>query len=181
MAEDSELDELFANEVEVGPSAGANPRVVQVIAGLLVVGVLVGILASVIISGLSTVRVKHDPEAVDCGAAICKDLTLEQVRTLTGIDLPPDTEVVASRYAETDDLITVTAEVALPDGAENPFEGTNYAAIDTPSQDWRVDDLEVFGYYAASGENGALNAEAVFALNDHLRVVVLVRVARVTG
>ena len=173
----SELDDLLSEEVEVAPSVGANPRLAQVIGALVLLGLLVGAVIVVVVSGLSAITGARSA-ALCGGAAVCNDLTLDEVRSLTAIDLPAGTEVVESSYQETDDLITVTARLLLPDGASDPFEGTGYGAISTPRLDWSVDDLTVLGFYAATGEQGTLNAEGVFAVDDRVREVVLVQVTR---
>ena len=171
----SELDDLFSQEVEVAPSVAANPRLAQVIAALVVLGLLVGTVIVIVVSGLSSVTGRG---AALCGDAVCNDLSLDEVRSLTAIDLPDGSDVLESSYEETDDLITVTARVLLPDGAPDPFEGTGYGPISTPRLDWPLDDLTVLAFYAATGEAGALNAEAVFAVDDRVREVVLVQVTR---
>jgi hypothetical protein len=171
----SELDDLFSEEVEVTPSVAANPRLLQVIAALVVLGLLVGTVIAVIVSGLSSVTARGPAL---CGAAVCNDLSLDEVRSLTAIDLPDGSTVVESSYEETDDLITVTARVLLPDGAPDPFDGTGYGPISSPRLDWPLDDLTVLTFYAATGEQGALNAEAVFAVDDRAREVVLVQITR---
>ena len=172
----SELDDLLSEEVEVAPSRAANPRLFQVIGALVVLGLLVGAVIVVVVSGLSSIAGQRAP--LCGGAAVCTDLSLDEVRSLTAIDLPAGSEVVESSYAETDDLITVTARVLLPDGAADPFEGTGYGPISTPQADWPLDDLTVLAFYAATGEQGTLNAEGVFALDDRVREVVLVQVTR---
>ena len=172
----SELDDLLSEEVEVAPSTAANPRLLQVIGALVVLGLLVGTVIVVVVSSLSSIAAQRAP--LCDGAAVCNELSLDEVRSLTAIDLPAGSEVVESSYAETDDLITVTARVLLPDGAADPFEGTGYGPISTPSLDWPIDDLTVLAFYAATGEQGTLNAEGVFAVDDRVREVVLVQVTR---
>ena len=173
----SELDDLLSEEVEVAPSTASNPRLLQVVGALVVLGLLVGGVIVVVVSGLSSIGVARGG-ALCGGDAVCSDLSLDEVRSLTAIDLPSGSEVVESSYAETDDLITVTARVLLPDGAPDPFDGTGYGPISTPGADWPLDDLTVLEFYAATGEQGALNAEAVFAVDDRVREVVLVVVTR---
>ena len=172
----SELDDLLSEEVEVAPSRAANPRLLQVIGALIVLGLLVGAVIAIVVSGLSSLTGRGtDP----CGQdAVCNDLSLEEVRSLTAIDLPDGSDVVESSYQETDNLITVTARVLLPDGAPDPFDGTGYGPIATPSLDWPIGDLTVLAFYAATGEQGSLNAEGVFAVDDRVREVVLVQVTR---
>lgn len=183
MTNESELDDIFSREVDVAPSIAANPRLLQVVGALVVAGLLIGVLVIVVVTGLSSIVAKPvGPGSVVCGgAAVCSDLSLEQVRSLTAISLPAGSEVRSSSYAETDDIITVTAEVLLPDGAADPFMGTGYGAIGSPNLDWPTDDLTVLNYYAATGEQGTLNAEAVLAIDDRVREVVLVQVTRVLG
>jgi hypothetical protein len=112
------------------------------------------------------------------GAAICDELSLDQLRSLTGIDFADDAVVTASQYAETDSKITVTATVVLGEAAANPFDDSAYLRISTPQLDWPIDDLTLIDYYAASGENGSLYGEAVLAIDDRVRDVVLVEVVR---
>jgi len=172
----SELDDLLSEEVEVAPSRAANPRLLQVIGALVVLGLIVGAVIAVVVSGLSSIAGQRAP--LCGGAAVCNDLSLDEVRSLTAIDLPAGSEVVESSYEETDDLITVTARLLLPDGAADPFDGTGYGPIATPIRDWPIDDLTVLAFYAATGEQGTLNAEGVFAVDDRVREVVLVQVTR---
>ena len=179
MTDATELDDLFADEVDVEPSRAANPRLLQVIGALVVLGLIVGIAVSVIVGGLSTITPsKVEPGSVVCGgAAICEDLSLDQVRSLTGIPFADDADVLVSQYAETDSTITVTATVVLADGGSNPLDEA-YTIIASPTLDWQTDDLSVLDYYAASGEEGTLYGEAVHAIDDRVRELVLVTVVR---
>lgn len=177
--ESNDLD-IFDTEEEVGESRGSNPRLLQVIAALVVAGLLIGIMVSVIVGGLSTIAPsKVEPGGVDCGgAAICNELSLDEVRSLTGIPFADDASVTAAQYAETDSKITVTATVVLADGSANPLDGGTYAIIAEPTLDWPTANLTVLDYYAASGEQGTLYAEAVHVVDDRVREVVLVEVTR---
>ncbi len=177
--EPDDLD-IFEAQEEFEPSRGSNPRLLQVIGGLVVFGLLIGIVASVIVSGVASVAPqKVEPGSVVCGgAAICDDLTLAQVRSLTGIPFADDAVVEVSQYAETDSTITVTATVALADGSANPLDEAPYAIIATPTIAWPVADLTVIDYYAAAGEGGTLYAEALYAVDDRVRDLVLVEVVR---
>lgn len=173
----TDLDDLLADEVEVAPSLAANPRLVQVIASLVVVGLLLGAVVVIVVSGLSSVAAGRS--GAPCGGATaCSDLTLDQVRSLTAVNLPAGSDIIESSYSETDDLITVTARVQLPEGAADPFDGTGYGPTSTPRLDWPLDGLSVLEFYGATGEEGALSAEAVFAVDDRLHEVVLVQITR---
>ena len=176
---DDGLD-IFDDPEEVEQSRSSHPRLLQVIGALIVGGLLLGIAASVIVSALASVTPQSiEPGSVVCGgAAICDDLTLEQVRSLTGIPFADDATVSVSQYAETDSKITVTATVVLADGSDNPLEAASYGVIADPSRDWPTDDLTVLDYYAAMGEEGSLYAEAVHAIDDRVREIVLVEVTR---
>ena len=178
MSDEREIDELFADPVEVEPSMAASPRLPQVIVALVALGILIAIAVVIVVSGLSAVK-GGSANAVCGSAAACSNLSLDQVRSLTAINLPDGSVVLDSSYEETDDQITVTARVALADGSDDPFAGTGYGTIATPALDWPVDDLAVLAYYGASGEQGTLNAEAVYAIDDQVRQIVLVQVARV--
>ncbi len=179
MIDESDDLDIFDGLEEVQPSRSGNPRLLQVIGALVVAGLLVGVVVSVIVSGIASVGLqKVEPGSVVCGgAAICDDLTLAQVRSLTSIPFADDAVVQVSQYAETDSKITVTATVVLADGSANPLDGA-YGVIANPTLDWPVDDLTVIDYYAASGEEGSLYAEALFAVDDRVRDVVLVEVVR---
>lgn len=172
----TDIDDLFADEVEVAPSVAANPRLLQVIGSLVVVGVLIAVGVIVVVSALSSITARGG--AVCGGAASCTGLSVEQVRALTAIGLPDGSDVLESSYTETDELITVTARVQLPEGAADPFEGTGYGPISSPRLDWPLDGLSVLEFYGATGEQGTLNAEAVFAVDDRLREIVLVQITR---
>ena len=173
----SDVDDLFSDEVDVAPSTASNPRLPQVIGVLVAAGILVALVVVIVVSGLSSISAGRG-NAICGGEAVCSDLSLDEVRSLTAIDLPAGSEVVESSYQETDDLITVTAQVLLPDGADDPFEGTGYGTIPAPSLNWKLADLSVLAFYGATGEEGALNAEAVHAINDRVREVVLVQITR---
>ena len=114
MNDETDLD-IFDGLEEVEQSRSSNPRLPQVIGALVIVGLLIGIVASVIVSGIASVTSQTvEPGSVVCGgAAICDDLTLAQVRSLTGIPFADDAVVEVSQYAETDSKITVTATVVL--------------------------------------------------------------------
>jgi hypothetical protein len=175
---DDDLD-IFDDLTEVEESRSSSPRLPQVIGALVVVGLLIGIAASVIVSGIASVTPQTvEPGSVVCGgAAICDGLSLDQVRSLTGIPFGDDAVVAVSQYAETDSKITVTATVVLADGSANPLDEA-YGMIAMPTLDWATDDLTVLDYYAASGESGSLYAEALHAVDDRVREVVLVEVVR---
>jgi hypothetical protein len=173
----TDIDELFADEVEVPPSVASNPRLLQVIGSLVVVGLIIGAIAVVIVSGISSIAAGGG-NAV-CGTSrSCSDLSLDEVRTLTAIDLPAGSEILESAYTETDQFSTLTATVLLPDGEDDPFVGTGYGPISAPSIEWPIGDLHVVEFYGATGEQGAVEAEGVFTINDRIRGVVLVQITR---
>lgn len=178
MTDANDLD-ILADELEVAPSLGSQPRLPLVISALVVAGLLIGLLVIVVVSGVSTLA----PSAgVVCnGETSCSGLSLEQVRTLTGIDLPAVGEVVESSYEETAATVTVSARVRLPEAGPNPFDGTAYREIAAPQQSWPTDDLGVIGYFSVSGDPGSLSGEAVYAVDDYMREIVLVTVHRDLG
>ena len=171
---------IFDAEEEVEQSRTSSPRLLPVIAALVGGGLLLGIAASVIVSSIASVSaVKVEPGSVVCaGDAICQDLTLDQVRSLTGIDFADDAIVSTSSYAETDSDITVRAIVVLADGGANPFDDSPYAVIASPRYDWDTDQHTVLDYYAASGEAGTLYGEAAHVIDDRSRELVLLQVVR---
>lgn len=172
--------DIFDEPTDVEPSRSSSPRLPFVIGALVVVGLLIGIVVSIIVGGFTTIATRPvEPGSVNCGgAAICDELTLEQVRSLTGIPFSDDATVSSAQYAETDSMITVTARVVLADESANPLDGGTYAVIAEPTREWPTDDLTVLDYYAASGEQGSLYSEAVHAVDDRVREVVLVVVTR---
>lgn len=176
MADNDDLD-IFDSVEEVAPSSTRLPVVIGSLVGG---GLLIGIAISVVVALFSSVTpVRVEPGSVVCGGAtVCDDLGLVQVQSLTAIPFPVDSEVVSSSYAETDSEITVRAEVALPEGAENPLDVSAYATMSQPKLDWDVTGLTVTDYYVASGEQGALYAEAVWATDASGREIVLVQVVR---
>ncbi len=178
MSDDSDLDLLTA-EVEVEQTVHDNPGILRVVLALLVAGVLLAVVVSVIAAGISTIRPVPIVDAV-CGTETsCENLSLADVRSLTGLTALHDrTQVVASRYEKTDAAITVTAELQLPSGAVNPFDDTGYVPLTAPQRDWPLDGLELIDYYGASGEQGTLTAEAVYATNASGVDVVLITVVR---
>jgi hypothetical protein len=172
--------DIFDGLEEVEPTRSSNPRLPQVIGALVVGGLLIGIVVSVIVSGIASISpTRVEPGSIVCdGAAICDNLTLAQVRSLTGIPFADDATVAVSSYAETDRAITLRATVVLAEGSENPFDAAAYGIIANPTLDWSTDDLTVLDYFAASGEQGTLYAEAVHAIDDRVRELVLVEVVR---
>lgn len=171
---------IFDAEEEVEQSRTSSPRVLPVIAALVGVGLLLGIAASVVVSSIASVSaVKVEPGSVVCaGDAICQDLTLDELRSLTGIPFADDAIVSTSSYAETGSDITVRAIVVLADGGFNPFDDSPFTVITSPRFDWDTDEYTVLDYYAASGEGGTLYGEAVRATDDRSRELVLLQVVR---
>jgi len=171
---------IFEIEEDVEPSRTSSPRLLPVIGALVGGGLLLGIAASVIVSGIASVSpARVEPGSVVCaGDAICNDLTLDQIRSLTSIPFADDAVVSTSSYAETGSDITVRAIVVLADGGANPFDESPYTITTSPRFDWDTDEYTVLDYYAASGEGGTLYAEAVHAIDDRVRELVLVEVVR---
>ena len=172
--------DIFDELEEVQQSRTSNPRLLPVIGVLVGGGLLLGIAISVIVSGVASVGLtKVEPGSVVCGgAAICENLTLDQVRSLTGIPFADDATVASSSYAETGSDITVRATVVIADGDANPFDDSPYGTISVPRLEWETSQYTVLDYYAASGENGTLYGEAVHAIDDRVRQLVLVDVVR---
>jgi hypothetical protein len=171
---------IFDIEEDVQPSRTSNPRLLPVIGALVGGGLLLGIAASVIVAGVASVSpAPMGPGSVVCaGDAICNDLTLDELRSLTSIPFADDAIVSTSSYAETGSDITVRAIVVLADGGANPFDDSPYVAIPSPRFEWDTEPYTVLDYYAASGEGGTLYGEAVHAIDDRVRELVLVEVVR---
>ena len=171
---------IFETEQDVEQSRTSSPRLLPVIGALVGGGLLLGIAASVIVSSIASVSpAPMGPGSVVCaGDAICNDLTLDELRSLTSIPFADDAIVSTSSYAETDSDITVRAIVVLADGAANPLDESPYTVIASPRYEWDTEPYTVLDYYAASGEGGTLYAEAVHAIDDQARGLVLVEVVR---
>ena len=171
---------IFETEEDVEQSSTSSPRLLPVLGALVGGGLLLGIAASVIVSSIASVSpAPMGPGSVVCaGDAICNDLTLDELRSLTSIPFDDDAIVSTSSYAETGSDITVRAIVVLADGGANPFDDSPYAIIASPRFDWDTDEYTTLDYYAASGEGGTLYAEAVHAIDESARELVLVEVVR---
>jgi len=173
--------DVFTSEQEVAErQASSWLRVLLVLIGA-------GVLAAVVVIILSAVLTADQPTAtysggkteVCGGESSCTDLTLEQIRQLVALELPEGTEVITSRYDTTAESIVIEARIALPEGAANPFDGSAYFEVD-PSKVTVVfpAGIEPTGYYAATGELGALNAEALLGTGADGRQVVAVQLVR---
>ena len=146
-----------------------------------------GVLAAVVVVVLSAVLTADQPTAtysggeseVCGGESSCTDLTLDQIQELVALKLPEGSEIITSRYDKTAESITIEARVTLPEGAANPFDDSAYFEVD-PSKVTVVfpAGIEPIGYYAATGELGALNAEALLGTNAAGRQVVAVQLVR---
>jgi len=163
--------EVFDDERDVEVRTPSLARVLLTLAGA---GVLVAILV-ILLANLVTFD-RPAPDTLCDGAASCNDLSVDEVSGLAGIELPPDSEVISSRYESTAEQILVEATVRMPIGSANPFEGGAYFAVDESALTI-PNGLSVVGYYAAIGELGALEADAAIA-DDGMAEIVVVRVVR---
>jgi len=170
--------DIFDAEQEVEQSRTSTPRLLPVVAALVGGGLLIGIVVSVIVAGLTSVQLSPaQPGSTVCdGAASCDNLTLDQVRSLTAIPFTDDATVTSSSYAETSTDITVRATVRLAEGSANPFDDSVYDVTSLSTLD--TGDHIVIDDYAASGEEGSLTAQAALVLDDEAREVVVVEVVR---
>jgi hypothetical protein len=142
-------------------------RLLLLIGALVLVGVLFAAVVVVIVLFLSSAKTDSTT-------------TLEQVATDTAIAFPSGSTLVAADYDRSDEKIVLDAEVRLPDGTGDPFAGTAYIESATATQDWPAD-LEDPVYYAASGEQGTLNSDAVYATDAEGHPVVLVHLVQELG
>ena len=165
-----ELD-LFDNESEVGETRTGLGRVLLTLAGA-------GVLLAIVVIVLATVATAGRPEAdVLCGGApSCTGLSAAQVAELSSLDLPADATVVESRYESDADRILVEATVELPFGAANPFDGSSYFVVDSTPLELPTG-ADPYGYYAATGEMGALTADGAL-VETTTKQIVVVRVLR---
>lgn len=162
---------LFDDEHDVEVRTPSIARVLLTLLGA-------GVLAAIVISVLATLLTANQPSAERLcdGQASCTGLSVEQVNGLTALELPLDSEVMASRYDANDDRILIEATVRLPVGSENPFAGGAYFEVDE-TELTIPRGLTPFGFYAATGELGALQADAAL-VDDGFTEVALVRVVR---
>jgi len=168
---DPDRIDLFDDEADVEVRTPSLVRVLLTLAGA---GVLVAIVV-IVLANLATFDRPPADRLCD-GAASCNDLSVDEVNDLAGIELPLDSEVISSHYESTADQILVEATVRMPIGSENPFEGGAYFAVDDSTLSI-PNGLEVVGLYAATGEMGALEADAAIG-DDGMSEIVVVRVVR---
>lgn len=166
-----EID-LFDDEKDVETRAPTLGRVLLTLAGA-------GVLVAIVVIVLATLATSGRPEAETlCGGApSCTDLSVTHVSELTGLDLPADATVVESRYESSAEQILVEATVELPAGAANPFDESAYFVVDSTSLDLPAGS-DPYGYYAATGELGALTADGALVETSTEQIVV-VRVLRI--
>lgn len=162
---------VFDDSRDVDVRSPSLARVLLTLAGA-------GVLVAVVVVILATLATSGRPEAdVLCGGApLCTDLTVGQVAELSALTLPADAEVVESRYESSAAQILVEATVRLPLGSPNPFDGSAYFVVDESPLDLPAD-TELFGFYAATGEMGALEADGAL-VDDGADELVVVRVLR---
>lgn len=137
-----------------------------------------GVLVAIVVIVLATLATAGRPAAATLcnGQSACTDLTVDQVAGLTALELPAESEVIESRYESSLERILVEATVRLPFGSPNPFDDSTYFVVDeTPLQ--LPADTEPYGYYGATGEGGALVADAAL-IDDGQYEYVVVRVVR---
>lgn len=163
--------EVFRDENDVEVRTPSLARVLLTLAGA---GVLVAIVV-IVLASLATAH-RPAPDILCGGAPSCTGLSTEQVAELTALELPLDAEVMSSRYESSAEQILVEATVRLPIGSANPFEDGPYFVVDeTPLT--IPGDLSVFGFYAATGELGALQSDGAL-VDDGMSEIVIVRVQR---
>lgn len=163
--------ELFDDEQDVEVRTPTIAKVLLTLVGAgIVAAIVVIVLANVVTFG------RPDPETLCDGAASCSDLTVEQVSSLTALELPANADVVSSSYDSTSERILIEATVELPVGSANPFDGSSYFEVDESELDLAAN-LTPVAFYAATGELGALVADGVLA-DDGFSELVIVRVVR---
>lgn len=173
--------DVFAAEVEVEDASSSGPGWLPVLLALLGVGVLLALVVIIIAALLSADNPESTTSPNDgpiCGGATsCTDLTVEQIDQLVALELPEGTEVVTSRYEQTEAAIVVEARVVLPVGAANPFEGTAYFEVDQLDTTFPAGIVPI-ALYAATGELGALNADAVYGTGTNGETIVAIALRR---
>lgn len=169
--EDDDLD-LFADESDVESRTPSLGRVLLTLVGA-------GVLVAIVVVVLATLATAGRPEAETlCGGApSCTDLSVAHVSQLTALDLPDNATVVESRYESSAEQILVEATVELPADAVNPFDDSSYFVVDSTPLELPAGS-DPFGYYAATGELGALTADGALVETNTGQTVV-VRVQRI--
>jgi hypothetical protein len=163
----SDLDELLvpADVVERRTPAGAIVGIV-VAAGLVLGGLVAGATAA-------TVAISHTELGL-CGdlGVPCTSLSLDRVRSLSGLALPDGATVTRAYYNRTAEAETFASTVVLPRGARDPLIGSlyqsyPYAPVPT-AETKRLTSLaysaEIDGndiHYALSGIDGAGRQELI--------------------
>jgi hypothetical protein len=142
-------------------------RLLLLVGALVLVGVLFAALVVLVVAFLSSAKTDSST-------------TLAQVATDTAILFPAGSTLTTADYDRSDEQIVLDAEVQLPDGSADPFAGTAYIESGNATQDWPADLVDPV-YYVASGEEGTLNAEAVFATDGEGHPVVLVHLVQELG
>ena len=163
--------ELFDDARDVEVRTPSLARVLLTLAGA-------GVLAAIVVIIIASVVTADRPSADTlCGGeSSCSDLTVTQVGALTALAIPSDAEVVSSRYESSEQQVLVEATVRLTAGSPNPFDGSSYFVVDASPLDLPPGS-EPFGYYAATGELGALQADGALVTDDGSDLVI-VRVLR---
>jgi hypothetical protein len=168
---DSDDLDLFDDESEVVETRMGLGRVLGAHAGA-------GVLDAIVAIVLATLATAGRPQAETlCGGApSCTDLSVSQVAQLTGLALPEGSTVVESRYESDAEQILVEATVELPFGAANPFDGGSYFVVDSTPLELPAGS-DPYGYYAATGEMGALVGDGAL-VETTTKQIVVVRVQR---
>ena len=177
---EQDLD-VFTEEKDVAERTEHSwPRVLLALVGAGILAAVVVVIVSALLTAdqQTATYTPNNNDGVVCGGEMsCTDLSVEQVEQLVALELPEDTEIITSSYEETDELIVVEARVALPAGAENPFEDSPYFDVESVDTVFPAGIVPV-AFYAATGEMGALNADGLYGTGNDGRSIVAVVLRR---
>lgn len=151
------MSDLFGDEVDVAPN---RQRVWPIVAALIGVGLVIGGLASVVVTGGVNVWAVVAP--IFAGPALPE---LGAVESGAGVSLPEGTRVEPAR----DDSVYLLGQVRLPEGTGNPLEVGYVEVSDIPRHSLSVwnGELDDPRYYLGAEGRSALTGE-----HDGARVIV---------
>ncbi|MGV8858833.1 hypothetical protein [Rhodoglobus sp.] len=161
-AEELTLPGFIAESEVLPPSKNLGLRLLAVLIGL-------GLLIGLSVAGGAAVLTAIWPDRAgmcDASAGPCSDLTIEQISSFSGIDLPSTATIDAAEYERVDGTGLLSATVVLSAGEVDPLLNGDYRV--SPALSWaseadalRLDNLVLYegvdsltgpGYEAASGQ-----------------------------
>jgi hypothetical protein len=180
MSEGSELKlPGFISESEVLPP-GRN-LALRLLALLIGLGLLVGIA----VAGSAAVLTVIWPDRIgmcDASAGSCSDLTIQQIASFSGIDLPESGRIDQAQYALVDNAGLLYATIVLVEGAPDPLRSGDYRVAATLPWAAEVDVLSLDNVvlYEVVRPDTLDGSGAASGQRADGRTVILIRVSRTT-